>query len=122
MERRDGIRLLLVVPGLFVFARWSLAVPVLVNEAGVGLGLTRSSELVRGRSWTVLRAMLPPMLAIVLAGLGEWLLGGVAWDIIGTATYVVFLSYSTVVSIVLYRWFVRVGEEADEPSLAWGSA
>ena len=46
---------LLVVPGVWLYTRWSLAVPVICNEdMGPVASLKRSSALVRGRFWFVL--------------------------------------------------------------------
>src|SRR5262245_26812823 len=45
----------LIVPGLYVLARLSMIVPVIVLErARVGVALGRSSDIVRGHSWSVL--------------------------------------------------------------------
>jgi Membrane domain of glycerophosphoryl diester phosphodiesterase len=61
--------LLLVIPGLIVFTRWSLAVPVIVLERRPALeALRRSNELVRGRTWRVLRLTLTIFLAAGAAG------------------------------------------------------
>ena len=47
--------LLLVVPGLILWARWSVALPALVIErTGVMESLARSRDLTQGRRWTVL--------------------------------------------------------------------
>ena len=47
--------LLLVVPGLILLARWSVALPALMIErTGVMESLARSRDLTRGRRWTVL--------------------------------------------------------------------
>lgn len=44
--------LLLIVPGVILFLRWSVAVPVLVQERlGVFGSMTRSSELTKGNRW-----------------------------------------------------------------------
>jgi hypothetical protein len=46
---------LLVVPGMWLYTRWSLAVPVICKEnMGAVSSLKRSSALVRGRFWFVL--------------------------------------------------------------------
>ena len=46
---------LLVIPGAWLFTRWSLFTPVIRNEdLGAVAALRRSNELVRGRFWFVL--------------------------------------------------------------------
>ena len=46
---------LLVVPGVWLYTRWSLSIPVICNEdMGPVASLKRSSVLVRGRFWFVL--------------------------------------------------------------------
>jgi hypothetical protein len=46
---------LLVVPGMWLYTRWSLSIPVICNEdMGPVSSLKRSSALVRGRFWFVL--------------------------------------------------------------------
>ena len=50
---------LLVVPGLYVLARWSLVVPaVMLEDATAGEAIDRSSELVEGRTLRVLVVVL----------------------------------------------------------------
>jgi hypothetical protein len=47
---------LLVVPGAWLYTRWSLSIPVICKEdMGPVASLKRSSALVRGRFWFVLR-------------------------------------------------------------------
>lgn len=47
--------LLLVVPGVILFLRWSVAAPVLVQERrGVFGSMTRSAELTKGSRWPLL--------------------------------------------------------------------
>jgi hypothetical protein len=51
--------LLLVVPGVILWTRWSVAVPALVLEGrGVTGSMRRSWELVGGRGWAVWRLFL----------------------------------------------------------------
>jgi hypothetical protein len=96
---------LLVIPGLVLLTRWSVVFPVLVNERSVGLGLERSWQLVRGRSWVAFWATLVPTLVLISFVLAILFLDGWAW-----ALWVAFdpflLSYSTIVAVVLYRWLV----------------
>jgi len=50
---------LLVLPGLYLLVRWTVAVPVLVAErTGVTEALTRSGEEIEGRFWPVLAVCL----------------------------------------------------------------
>ena len=66
---------LLVVPGLILFARWSLVIPLVVLERlGVSEVFSRSSALVRGKTGEVL-------LAVVLATI----FGTVAQAVLGLA-------------------------------------
>jgi hypothetical protein len=61
--------LFLLVPGLIVFTRWSLAVPVIVFErTSAGAALRRSNRLVRGRTWQVLRLTLAVFAAAAVVG------------------------------------------------------
>lgn len=47
--------ILLIVPGVFLFVIWWVAIPaVVVERAGIGGSLKRSSELSRGNRWRVL--------------------------------------------------------------------
>ncbi|MEA3010262.1 MAG: hypothetical protein QOJ91_1954 [Sphingomonadales bacterium] len=50
---------LLILPGAYLFVRWSAAVPALIAEdAGVGESLGTSARAVEGRYWHVLAAFL----------------------------------------------------------------
>jgi hypothetical protein len=58
----------LIVPGLFLAARWSLVTPVVVLEKlGATDALRRSWELVRGHTWTVLGVVLVTLLLALVA-------------------------------------------------------
>ena len=58
----------LIVPGLFLAARWSLVTPVVVLEKlGATDALRRSWELVRGQTWTVLGVVLLTLLLALVA-------------------------------------------------------
>jgi hypothetical protein len=62
--------LLLIVPGLLIYARWSAASPLIVIERqGPFEALETSNGLVRGRTWTVLGAVLIVFLLAFVAGL-----------------------------------------------------
>jgi hypothetical protein len=61
--------LLLVVPGVYLFVAWSVAVPVLLGEnLGITAALGRSRALVRGRFWPCAGVLvLAVLLALVVA-------------------------------------------------------
>ncbi len=77
---------LLVVPGLILWARWSVALPALVIErTGVMESLARSRDLTRGRRWTVLGflvlvAAFNGALFLVLVAFAKLLGGAVAGE------------------------------------------
>ena len=61
--------LLLVVPGLILFTRWSLAVPVVMLEGlSPRAAMKRSTALVKGHGWAVFRVLLN---VTILAGLSS---------------------------------------------------
>jgi hypothetical protein len=63
--------ILLIVPGAYLFVRWSAAVPALIaEEASIPESLSRSAEAIEGRFWHVLGAILvvwTPFLAGMIA-------------------------------------------------------
>jgi hypothetical protein len=71
--------LLLVVPGVWLYTRWSLTTPV-IREESVGplAAMRRSRELVRGRFWFVfMTASVAYYLEGVVVDLGAWGVGAV---------------------------------------------
>lgn len=102
--------LLFVIPGLVLVARWSVVIPVLVNERKVGLGLSRSWSLVLGRSWTAFWAMILPLLWLPM---GALIVLSVSRAAVSTALIVVgdvlFVGFGAVVSAVLYARLVEAG-------------
>lgn len=86
--------LLLVIPGVMLFLRWSVAVPALVVErAGILGSLGRSRDLTRGHRWAVLGFLLVTgllnLVAFAVFGFGGGLLGRVLGGIAGQALAVV---------------------------------
>lgn len=62
--------LLLIVPGLLIYARWSVASPLIIIERqGPFEALETSNGLVRGRTWTVLGAIVSVFLLAFVVGL-----------------------------------------------------
>jgi hypothetical protein len=71
--------ILLVVPGLWLYTRWSLTTPV-IREENVGsfAAMRRSNELVRGHFWLVfMTATVAYYLEEVVTHLGAWMTGAV---------------------------------------------
>ena len=100
----------LVVPGLILFARWALVVPLIVLERlHWRAALARSNELVRGQTGRVLAVFaLLTLIAILLAAIpvlvGYFVLGGVLGAWLATlAGDTVFLAFYSFAPFVLYR-------------------
>jgi hypothetical protein len=101
--------LLLIAPGLYLFAIWAVAAPVIVIERlGVTDSLGRSRQLVRGNGWPVLGAVLLAFLigAAVALGLGLGVEAIVEDDIldavIGALAATVTAPIEALVASVLY--------------------
>jgi hypothetical protein len=74
---------LLILPGIYLVVAFSAALPVLVIEdRRGGKALTRARELVKGRWWATLGAILPSIALFV----GAELIVGAAVDVNGTVT------------------------------------
>ncbi|HWO47596.1 MAG TPA: hypothetical protein VNM41_05995 [Solirubrobacterales bacterium] len=101
--------LLLVAPGLYLFAIWAVAAPVIVIERlGVTDSLGRSRQLVRGNGWPVLGVIVLAFLigAVVALGLGLGAEAIVEGDIVetvfGTLAATVTAPIEALVASVLY--------------------
>jgi hypothetical protein len=99
----------LVIPGIWLFAAWSVAVPALLIEGCRGASaLSRSFRLVRGRWWPVAGVLLVASVMIsVLSGAIEAVLVGVSLTS-GTSSVVLtvtVVSLAAAVSAVLTRPF-----------------
>jgi hypothetical protein len=100
----------LVVPGLILMARWALVVPLIVLErAPWRLALSRSNELVRDRTRTVVAIFVLltliglALIAIPLA-VGYFLLENVIGAWLATlAVDTVFIAFYAFAPFVLYR-------------------
>lgn len=67
--------LLLVVPGLLLWARWSAAAPLIVLERkGPIEALQLSNDLIRGRTWQVVGALLLVLLVCVMLAVPGFLI------------------------------------------------
>ncbi len=99
-----------VVPGLILFARWALIVPLIVLERMPWrAALARSNELVRGQTVRVLAVFgLLTLIAVLLAAVpvlvGYFVLEGVLGAWLATlAVDTVFLAFYSYAPFVLYR-------------------
>lgn len=80
---------LLILPGVYLFVRWSAAVPALIAEdCGVSDSLSESGEVVQGRFWHVLGALLvvwtPLAAGAIASGLvpeGDLLIGSLVTNL-----------------------------------------
>ena len=76
-----GVGLLLVVPGLILFTRWSLAVPAVMLEGRSPRdAMRRSRELVRGRGWQVFAVFIT---VTVIAGVASFGIASALHPVIG---------------------------------------
>jgi Membrane domain of glycerophosphoryl diester phosphodiesterase len=99
----------LVVPGAVLMARWALVVPLIVL-AGTPwrVALSRSNELVRGQTWTVIGIFLAlfgiGFLVALVPAMAGYAIGGVvgAW-ISALALATVFVAFFAYAPFVLYR-------------------
>ncbi len=100
----------LVVPGLILVARWALVVPLIVLEgAGWRVALSRSNELVRGRTKSVLAIFfLLTVIGLALVAIplvvGYSVVGGVLGAWLATlAVDTVFIAFYSFAPFVLHR-------------------
>jgi hypothetical protein len=124
--------MLLVVPGIILFVRWSLAVPVVMLEhEPPRAAMRRSSELVRGHGWAVFRVLLnvgviTGILSLAMRFVSAAVLGpqhsllavwaGVTF---GGAIATPYLSHA--MSVVYYRLSEPGRPVIAEPVKSWGS-
>ncbi len=100
----------LVVPGLILMARWALVVPLIVlGRQPWRAALSRSNELVRGKTWTVLGifallTVIGGALVAVPLAVGYLVVGGVLGAWLATiAVDTVFIAFYSFAPFVLYR-------------------
>ena len=109
--------LCLVVPGIWLYAAWGVAVPALLLEGRRGTGaLGRSFRLVRGRWWataavllvaTVLRSVVSDVVGgvidgIVLLGQHSTVLSTLVGEIVSAGLTIVLTPFVAAVAVVLY--------------------
>jgi hypothetical protein len=101
--------LLLIAPGLYLFAIWAVAAPVIVIERlGVTDSLGRSRQLVRGNGWPVLGVVLLAFLIGAAVALGLNLgskaifEGNIVETVFGTLASTITAPIEALVASVLY--------------------
>ncbi|MDH6234541.1 uncharacterized membrane protein (DUF485 family) [Mesorhizobium soli] len=95
--------MLLIIPGIYLLARWSAAVPALVHERrGVLASMKRSAELTKGSRWRIFGLWIIMIIALVALQLVLGLLALAVTSFLGTvlATAVVAI-LSAVTSVVV---------------------
>jgi hypothetical protein len=108
--------LFLLIPGIYLFVAWSVAVPALLGEnLGITAALGRSRALVRGRFWPcagvlILAVLLALIVTLVILGVLSALLGSSGNDTVtfleqGVASLIantLVLPFQVAVTTVLY--------------------
>jgi hypothetical protein len=90
---------LLVIPGAWLFTRWSLSIPAIRHEnLGAVSALKRSNALVRGRFWFIFATA---TLAFILEGALIQMGAVVGYLVSGSHTWGEWLGGSTVAAIVI---------------------
>jgi len=108
--------ILFVVPGLILFAKWSVAIPVCVVERlGPSASLARSSELTKGHRWKIFGLMLLLFIigSVVSPALDEMvpLVGGTTLTVIVSLLWNgVWGAFSAIAVVVTYH-DLRVAKE-----------
>lgn len=110
--------LLLVAPGLYLFAIWAVAAPVIVIERlGVTDSLGRSRQLVRGNGWPVLGVVLLAFLigAAVAVGMtfgaNAILEGDIVETVLGTLAATITAPIEALVASVLYFRLLEIQQQ-----------
>jgi hypothetical protein len=100
----------LIVPGLILMARWALVVPLIVLERQPWrLALSRSNELVKGRTGSVVAvfvvlSLIGAVMVAIPVLVGYRVLGGVLGAWVATmAINTVFIAFYSFAPFILYR-------------------
>jgi hypothetical protein len=99
---------LLIIPGIWLYAAWSVATPALLIEArGAWPALRRSFQLVRGRWWPTAGVLIASEVMVsVVGGAVQGLLVGIFLTGSSVVVVVALVSLAAAVSAVLTRPFV----------------
>lgn len=117
----------LIVPGIILFTRWSVALPAATVEGtGILTSLARSRDLTRGRRWRVFGTIIVPVLISLVT---SWLLIGIfgfglhgvttpAFQIASWVVHAVEQAFSVCVFATLYYYLHREQEGVDIEQIA----
>lgn len=101
--------MLLIVPGLYIFAMWSVMVPAIVVDRAGFSGLGRSQDLTKGYRWSILGLLILVglLIALVNAVLGLVLGFGFA-AAFDQANGISFLIFQSVIGSIGYAFYAIV--------------
>lgn len=113
--------LLLVVPGVILAIRWSIAVPILLaEEQGVSESLSESWARTKGHALAILVAYLVP-LALLIVSLAAYVTGDpesaeipLSASILGNLGGNIFMVMSWLLSVAIYAALTHVAEPLEE--------
>jgi uncharacterized membrane protein len=92
----------LFIPGLYLFVRWSAAVPALVHEGlGVAESMKRSSELTKGSRWRIFGLFVILIIAIWVLQLALGLLALAIIPVLGTVLATALVAVLSAVTSVI---------------------
>lgn len=90
--------LLLIIPGIILYLRWAVAIPVQVNEKrGVRASMSRSAELTKGSRWALLGLF---VIFIIIAFVVQWIVGMLTALMMGSLGLIPALAIGALVSTV----------------------
>lgn len=103
---------LFIIPGLVLYTRWSVLVPVLIREdIGWGDSFARSWALTRGNGWTIFGALLIVLITYLALFVVAALLGGVTYVVVAVVVGAIQIAFSAVLSLVIYEGLVGTAPE-----------
>jgi hypothetical protein len=111
---------LLIVPGLYLLARWALIVPAIVLEKRpAGEAFTRSTELTAGHRWAVLGVAVVTLVAtVVIGGICRAILGAILPAFFGAwlGSLVANCVTTPFVALAFTVMYFQLARPAEEPA------
>ena len=101
---------LFIVPGLILFTRWAVLVPILIREDIPWTeAFGRSWSLTKGSGWPIFGALVLVLLAYSVVFPVVIRTGGLAGIVVGIFAGALLIAYSAVLSLVIYEGLVGTG-------------